>query len=200
MAKNVVSKLAKLMADEKVIAILKATKDKRGLTSKEISKRVKIPTSQLYYTVKKMTDEGLLEVTEKKNINNFQEFYYSSYQMTHRDPFLAKKPDSGAINISAEWVEQHSQEVAQMILFHTQQYLDAMQADIKKYAADPDIEKIHAGSFHGQVKITPEDEQKIWDKMLELLQEAQKKPEAKDSRSINFLIEKWESPTDDQEK
>lgn len=53
MAKNAVSKLAKLMADEKVIAILKATKGKEGLTSKEISQRVNIPTNQLYYTVKK---------------------------------------------------------------------------------------------------------------------------------------------------
>ncbi|EJO05769.1 hypothetical protein [Oenococcus oeni] len=39
MKEKTVSQLAKLMADEKIIAILKATKNKKGLTSKEISKK-----------------------------------------------------------------------------------------------------------------------------------------------------------------
>ncbi|WP_143875676.1 winged helix-turn-helix domain-containing protein, partial [Oenococcus oeni] len=61
MKEKTVSQLAKLMADEKIIAILKATKNKKGLTSKEISKKTNIPANQLYYSTKKMLDQGLLE-------------------------------------------------------------------------------------------------------------------------------------------
>ncbi|GEP24656.1 winged helix-turn-helix domain-containing protein [Lentilactobacillus diolivorans] len=194
MAKNAVSKLAKLMADEKVIAILKATKDKDGLTSKEISKRVNIPTNQLYYTVKKMTDEGLLEVTQKKNIKNFQEFYYSSYQMTHSDPQLGlddSEIEKLGVNISAEWVEKHSQEVAQMILFQTQQFLEAMQAELKDYAKSPNNNQIHSGSIHSTWKLTPENEKKLWQKIIKLISETEEESKGQETRNVNVLIERW---------
>lgn len=194
MAKNAVSKLAKLMADEKVIAILKATKDKDGLTSKEISKRVNIPTNQLYYTVKKMTDEGLLEVTQKKNIKNFQEFYYSSYQMTHSDPQLGlddSEIEKLGVNISAEWVEKHSQEVAQMILFQTQQFLEAMQAELKDYAKSPNNNQIHSSSIHSTWKLTPENEKKLWQKIIKLISETEEESKGQETRNVNVLIERW---------
>lgn len=194
MAKNAVSKLAKLMADEKVISILKATKDKDGLTSKEISKRVNIPTNQLYYTVKKMTDEGLLEVTQKKNIKNFQEFYYSSYQMTHSDPQLGlddSEIEKLGVNISAEWVEQHSQEVAQMILFQTQQFLEAMQAELEDYAKSPNNNQIHSGSIHSTWKLSPENEKKLWQKIIKLISETEEESKGQETRNVNVLIERW---------
>jgi predicted transcriptional regulator len=194
MAKNAVSKLAKLMADEKVIAILKATKGKEGLTSKEISQRVNIPTNQLYYTVKKMTDQGLLEVTQKKNIKNFQEFYYSSYPMTHHDPKLGPEDPEltkKGVNISAEWVEKHSQEVAQMILFQTQQFLSAMQTDIKNYAQNPDIDNIHAGSVHSTWKLSPENEKKLWQKIIKLINDTEEESKGQDTHDVHLLIEKW---------
>ncbi|MDD9149812.1 MULTISPECIES: winged helix-turn-helix domain-containing protein [unclassified Sporolactobacillus] len=195
MMKNVISQLAKLMADEKIIAILKATKDKKGLTSKEISKKVNIPTNQLYYSVKKMVDEGLLEVTQKKNIKNFQEFYYSSYKMTHHSSKTLSDTIDGiedGVNISAKWVEQHSKEVAQWILYETQQFLESMQADIKEYGSDPQQEvNIHAGAFSSSPKLSREAETKLLEDILLLIENAPKNDQGKDKKTINLLVEKW---------
>ncbi|GAF36471.1 winged helix-turn-helix domain-containing protein [Lentilactobacillus farraginis] len=199
MAKNTVSKLAKLMADEKVIAILRATKDKQGLTSKEISKKVHIPTNQLYYTVKKMTDEGLLEVTQKKNIKNFQEFYYSSYQMTHHDPRLGPEDPEltkKGVNISADWVQKHSQEVAQMILYQTQQFLGAMQSDMEKYTQNPDIKGIHSGAIHSTWKLSWAEEQKLWQKIIKLINNTEKESQGQQTHNVHLLVEKWVQDTD----
>ncbi|MFD1125233.1 winged helix-turn-helix domain-containing protein [Lentilactobacillus raoultii] len=201
MSQNPVSKLAKLMADEKVIAILKATKNKAGLTSKEISQKVHIPTNQLYYTIKKMTDEGLLEVTQKKSIKNFQEFYYSSYQMTHHDPQLGPEDPEltkKGVNISAEWVEKHSQAVAQMILFQTQQFLGAMQSDVTDYATHQDINRIHAGAVHSTWKLSLDNEKRLWQQIIRLINETEVESQGEDTHDVHLLIEKWVQDSNNQ--
>ncbi|WP_187348854.1 hypothetical protein [Liquorilactobacillus mali] len=52
MAANIVSQLARALADEKNIKIIKTTNVQDGINIKEISKKTGIPTSQLYYPIK----------------------------------------------------------------------------------------------------------------------------------------------------
>ncbi len=73
MPKNTLAQFAKLMVDPKVAAILKATKSKTGLTTKQISAQTKIPNNQLYYTINKMQDADLLTIVNQVQVKNLTE-------------------------------------------------------------------------------------------------------------------------------
>ncbi|AVI93889.1 putative transcriptional regulator [Oenococcus oeni] len=195
MKEKTVSQLAKLMADEKIIAILKATKNKKGLTSKEISKKTNIPANKLYYSIKKMLDQGLLEISQKQNINNFQEFYYSSYKMTHQNPktFPSLESDSErGISISISWIKEHNKEIVKMIIYETQQFLEALQSDVQKYGSGKETaEGIRTVASKSSLKLSETAEKKLMKDIFLLLTEAEKNDKEKDKRTVNLLLEKW---------
>ncbi|OIM21623.1 transcriptional regulator [Oenococcus oeni] len=195
MEEKIVSQLAKLMADEKIIAILKATKNKKGLTSKEISKKTNIPANKLYYSIKKMLDQGLLEISQKQNINNFQEFYYSSYKMTHQKPKIFPGLDGDSesdINISTSWIKEHDKEIVKWIIYENQQFLESLQSDIRKNGNDKEIdEDIRTSVSKSSLKLSEKAEKKLMKDILLLLAKAEKNDKEKDKRTVNLLLEKW---------
>lgn len=195
MKEKTVSQLAKLMADEKIIAILKATKNKKGLTSKEISKKTNIPANKLYYSIKKMLDQGLLEISQKQNINNFQEFYYSSYKMTHQNPKIFPSLDSDSendINISTSWIKEHDKEIVKWIIYENQQFLESLQSDIRKNGNDKEIdEDMRTSASKSSLKLSEKAEKKLMKDILLLLAKAEKNDKEKDKRTVNLLLEKW---------
>ncbi|SYW08710.1 winged helix-turn-helix domain-containing protein [Oenococcus oeni] len=195
MEEKIVSQLAKLMADEKIIAILKATKNKKGLTSKEISKKTNIPANKLYYSIKKMLDQGLLEISQKQNINNFQEFYYSSYKMTHQNPKIFPGLDGDSesdINISTSWIKEHDKEIVKWIIYENQQFLESLQSDIRKNGNDKEIdEDIRTSASKSSLKLSEKAEKKLMKDILLLLAKAEKNDKEKDKRTVNLLLEKW---------
>ncbi|SYW10341.1 winged helix-turn-helix domain-containing protein [Oenococcus oeni] len=195
MEEKIVSQLAKLMADEKIIAILKATKNKKGLTSKEISKKTNIPANKLYYSIKKMLDQGLLEISQKQNINNFQEFYYSSYKMTHQNPKIFPSLDGDSesdINISTSWIKGHDKEIVKWIIYENQQFLESLQSDIRKNGNDKEIdEDIRTSVSKSSLKLSEKAEKKLMKDILLLLAKTEKNDKEKDKRTVNLLLEKW---------
>ncbi len=185
MSKKTLSRLAKLLADDKVIAILHATSEKDGLPSREISKRVKIPTSQLYYTLKKMQDENLLQIVQKKTINNLQEFYYSSYLLTHQKQM---NTDEDALTISDDWVFKNQERVIQLILYQNQQFMASLEQSIRS-----GNEKMATSSYTSSTLMLTDDEEKqLMTKIGELLKTTRASATSSEKRhSVNLIVEKW---------
>lgn len=197
MSKNRISKFAKLIADDKVIAILNAAKDKKGLTSKEIAKQVQIPANQLYYTIKKMVEAQMLEVVGKKTINNFQEFFYSSYKMVHKTAGLiaqAKADDPKSLSISSEWAKEHSAQITQWVLYQNRQFLNALQKDLDQ----PEKKEKDFSTFmlESTIELSVAAEKKLEADLTALIKKAEDtSSKGKNNKKVNILIQKWEDRT-----
>lgn len=74
---NRTDNLTKVLLDEKSYDILKSTAE-TPKTTKEISKELNIPTSNLYYTINKLTQLDTLRIVDKQIIGNMVEHKYSS--------------------------------------------------------------------------------------------------------------------------
>lgn len=74
---NKTDDLTKVLLDEKSYDILKSTAEVPK-TTKEISKELNIPTSNLYYTINKLTQLDTLRIVDKQIIGNMVEHKYSS--------------------------------------------------------------------------------------------------------------------------
>ena len=130
MPKNTLAQFAKLMVDPKVAAILKATKSKTGLTTKQISAQTKIPNNQLYYTINKMQDADLLTIVNQVQVKNLTENYYSSAHLSHETPQeLADLDglDTDLTDISGTWTQAHVQQVLQWIMLLNHDFTEAYQ-------------------------------------------------------------------------
>ncbi|WP_283680035.1 helix-turn-helix domain-containing protein [Lentilactobacillus sp. Marseille-Q4993] len=188
MAAKKVSQFAKLMSDEKVGAILKVTNVPEGLTTKQIAEKADIPANQLYYKLKKLIDAGLLEIVNVKSVKNLQEYYYSSTGFRDTSESL----DGGEMNISAEWVADHSDEVAQWLIFNNQQFLESMESETKKYGKSKENKnQIHSSYLTDSVQLSREAEDKLLMDIRQLLRDAEKNDQGKDKKKINFIFEKW---------
>lgn len=74
---NKIENLTKILLEEKSFNILKVTSE-NSKTTKEIAKELKISSSNLYYTINKLTNIGALRIVEKKTLGNLIEHKYSS--------------------------------------------------------------------------------------------------------------------------
>ncbi|PNZ71349.1 winged helix-turn-helix domain-containing protein, partial [Mammaliicoccus stepanovicii] len=74
---NRIEDLTKILLEEKSFNILRATSE-NPKTTKEISKCLNISSSNLYYTINKLTGIGALKIVEKTTIGNLIEHKYSS--------------------------------------------------------------------------------------------------------------------------
>ncbi|ETY74009.1 transcriptional regulator [Lactiplantibacillus fabifermentans T30PCM01] len=194
MAKSIRSQLAKLMADEKVLAVIRATTDQTGLTPKQIAQATDIPINQLYYTINKLVAADLLTVVKQVKVKNLDEYYYSSYNFTHEQNTamqaeLAQFPAPN--NISSTWTQEHLTELMQLLLFHQQQFLTALETQVE---AQLPAEQMTTFSAFSDLKLSAAGEQQLRSDLLHLLANAEKNdPDsaATDKQTVNLLIEKW---------
>ncbi|AQW21343.1 transcriptional regulator [Lentilactobacillus curieae] len=183
-----VSEFAKLMSDEKIVLILKVTNVSEGVTAKKISEKAGVPVSQLYYKIKKLVDAGLLEIVNVKSVKNLQEYYYSSAGFRDAN----QEFDGNEMDVSAAWVADHSDEVAQWLLYTNQRFLDSLQYDTKMYGKATDYkQQIHSSYLTDTAQLSKEAEDKLFNDVRKLLQDAEKNDKGKDKQTINFIFEKW---------
>ncbi|KRM88988.1 winged helix-turn-helix domain-containing protein [Liquorilactobacillus vini] len=192
-------KFAKLLADEKVIAILSAAKDPQGLTSKEISRKVKIPVNQLYYTVKKLVNAKMLQVTQKKTINNFQEFFYSSYRMFHQTAKVLaaneQLEDQTDLKIAPEWAKEHQAEILQLILYQDQQFIATLQKELATYQNQPS--ELSTFFVSSSLTLSKDAEKNFEAELFKLIKKAQvASKNAKQVRTVKLVIKKWPDQQD----
>lgn len=191
MSKITVNQFAKLMANPKVSLILNATKDKTGVTPKQISIVTKIPTNQLYYTLNKMLDADLLNVVKEVQVKNLTEKYYSSEQLTHvsekHQAELDKFGDK-MNNISSEWVQKHKEQTVQLLMLQHHEFLEAFQREI-------DSDEPTVFSANSELELSDAGTRKLQHDIFEVLTNAEKndpEPNAKNKHQIKVLVEKWE--------
>ncbi|VDG20691.1 winged helix-turn-helix domain-containing protein [Lactiplantibacillus mudanjiangensis] len=177
------SQLAKLLADDKVMAIITATKDPNGLTPKQISTATKIPLNQLYYTINKMVAADLLTVVQQLKVKNLTEYYYSSYQLT--------QAEMSTPALSRAWVQAHPSDVTQLLLYQQQQFLTHLEQKLET-AADTELDTLLA--TFSKLELSPAGTQKLRADLLNLIENAEKNdpdPAATDKQVNHLLIEKW---------
>lgn len=90
---NKIEDLTKILLEEKSFNILKATSEKPK-TTKEISKDLNISSSNLYYTINKLSNIGALKIVERTTIGNLIEHKYSSSHIFDNS-FIINNEDSG---------------------------------------------------------------------------------------------------------
>ncbi|GAB5055795.1 helix-turn-helix domain-containing protein [Companilactobacillus alimentarius] len=187
MTKVTVEQFAKLMVDNKVSRILKATRSNEGLTPKEISRITKIPNNQLYYTLKKMLDADLLEIVKQKKVKNLTENYYSS-------SFLNEKPNEitdsdNTLNFSVDWIQEHAEQTLQLIMLQHHELIEALKEEIKM---GKDVKK--AFSSHGDFDLSTEGEEKLVKDLFKVMNDAEKNdpnPKSENKRHVKVQFEKW---------
>jgi len=190
MPKSAISKLAQLMADEKVKAIINVTKDPAGLTPKQIAKQTQLPTNQLYYTIKKMLTADILTVVRQTKVKNLDEYYYSSAQLTQNPTTeLADYPD--ATIISPQWTAQHFADVTRWLLYLDQQFLTSLTTE---FQAQPVTATTGAkimlatGDYH----LSDQGRQKLRQAIMALMDQAEHDdPDPEHQELVHLLIKSW---------
>ncbi|MDB7776433.1 helix-turn-helix domain-containing protein [Lactiplantibacillus plantarum] len=194
MPKNTLAQFAKLMVDPKVAAILKATKSKTGLTTKQISAQTKIPNNQLYYTINKMQDADLLTIVNQVQVKNLTENYYSSAHLSHETPQeLADLDglDTDLTDVSGTWTQAHVQQVLQWIMLLNHDFTEAYQEEMTR--KQPDKSAIFFSNAILNLSAAGEHQLRL--DLIKLLGDAEKNdpdPQSTDKRQVKLLIEKWQ--------
>ncbi|KRN10401.1 winged helix-turn-helix domain-containing protein [Liquorilactobacillus mali] len=194
MAANIVSQLARALADEKNIKIIKTTNVQDGINIKEISKKTGIPTSQLYYPIKKLVDLELIEIVRSEHIKNLQEYYYSSFKLNDHNGASSIIDDDkiNGLNMSADWAAEHTEELVKMFLYGTQLFIDSATKEINEYKKDSSyFDKIKTGGVFSTLKLSQEAQKKLFADIYKLLNEAEEKDQGTDKEEINFMVQKW---------
>lgn len=193
MPKLTVSKLAQLMADEKVTAIINATKAPTGLTPKQIAKATQLPTNQLYYTIKKMVAADLLTIVKQTKVKNLDEYYYSSYLLTEQpsdeQALMTDYPD--LTDISPNWTMTHLDEMTRWLLYLDQQFLTSLTHDFKdapvSHPADSPI-MLATGDY----QLSAQGRLQLKHAMLKLMENAEKNdPDPEHQTPLHLLIKSW---------
>lgn len=193
MPKSTVSKLAQLMADEKVSAILNVTKAPTGLTPKQISQATQLPINQLYYTIKKMLAADLLTVVKQTKVKNLDEYYYSSYLLTQQPAsehtLMADYPDFK--NISPQWTTQHFDDIARWLLYLDQQFLASLTHDFKtEPVTDPEDSPVVLAT--GDYQLSPAARLKLRQTIMTMMADAEKNdPDPDQQVPVHLLIKSW---------
>jgi len=193
MPKLTVSKLAQLMADEKVTAIINATKAPAGLTPKQIAKATQLPTNQLYYTIKKMLAADLLTVVKQTKVKNLDEYYYSSYllteQPTNERALMADYPD--ITDIAPNWTTAHFDEMTRWLLYLDQQFLTSLTHDFKEEpVTNPDESTIMLANADYQ--LSAKGRYELRQAILKLMADAKKNdPDPEHRAPLHLLIKSW---------
>lgn len=183
---------AKLMADDKVSAILAATKAADGLTPKQISTKTKIPTNQLYYTLNKMLAADLLEIVKQVQVKNLTENYYSSSRLSQEKPAFQKEIAAigGDITgISGEWIQAHLPEMLQWTMLQHHEFLTNFEHEVQAHPDDPAV-----FSSHSDLSLSAAGEHQLRLDLLKLIANAEKNDpdsENPNKRTAHLLIEKW---------
>ncbi|KRM96275.1 hypothetical protein FC19_GL000555 [Liquorilactobacillus aquaticus DSM 21051] len=194
MATNIVSQLAKALADEKNIKIIKITNVKSGINIKEISKKTGIPTSQLYYPIKKLIDLDLIEIVRSEHIKNLQEYYYSSFKLND-DNITSSIIDDDKLkelNMSADWVAEHTEELVKMFLYRTQLFIDSFTKEINEYKKDPSyFDKIKTSGVFSTMELSQDAQKKLFANICKLIAKAEEEDQGADKEEVNFMVQKW---------
>ncbi|HIY94032.1 helix-turn-helix domain-containing protein [Companilactobacillus sp. HBUAS56275] len=188
MSKVTVDQFAKLMVDDKVGKILKATKVEEGLTPKQISKATKIPNNQLYYTLNKMMDADLLKIVKQEKIKNLTENYYSSLFLNQKTKYIADDDDN-VLNFSDDWIKEHAEQTLQLVMLQHHEFIDALRETINN---GTDEEK--TTSAHAEIDLSPEGEKQVMSDLFKILNNAEKNdpnPDSKNKRHVKIQLEKW---------
>ncbi|MDF2311340.1 winged helix-turn-helix domain-containing protein [Lactiplantibacillus pentosus] len=194
MPKNTLAQFAKLMADPKVSAILKATKSEDGLTTKQISAQTKIPNNQLYYTINKMQDADLLTIVNQVQVKNLTENYYSSAHLSNETPRFQTDLDpldTDMTNISGTWTHTHIQEVLQWIMLLNHDFSETFREEM----ADKQPDEASVFFSNATLNLSAAGEHQLRLDIIKLLGNAEKNdpdPNSKDKHQAKILIEKWE--------
>ncbi|MBZ2405071.1 winged helix-turn-helix domain-containing protein [Liquorilactobacillus hordei] len=194
MGATIVSQLGKALADEKNIKIIKATNVKDGINVKEISKKIGIPASQLYYPVKKLLELDLIEVVKSEQIKNLQEYYYSSYNLNEHGSTLLNSDENefDGISMSADWIVNHKDEFVKLFLYRMQMFLDSALTEMDKYQDDPTyFEKIKAGGIFSAMKLSQEAQKKLFKNIYKLMDKAEAEDQGTNKETFNFMVQKW---------
>ncbi len=189
MSKVTVEQFAKLMADDKVGKILKATATEEGITPKQISNITKIPNNQLYYTLNKMLDADILSIVKQEKVKNLTENYYSSAALNQKSQYQKVNEDN-VLNFSDDWVKEHAEQTIQFVMLQHHEFLDALKTEMK----NDDREETIALSSHSEWKLSPAGEKKLINDLLHVLSSAEKNdpdPKSKDKRRVKIQFEKW---------
>jgi len=193
MTKNTLAQFAKLMADPKVAAILKATKSETGLTTKQISAQTNIPNNQLYYTINKMQAADLLTIVNQVQVKNLTENYYSSAHLSHETPQNQADLDSrnaDLTDISGTWSKAHVQQLLQWIMLLNHEFTEAYQEQMTHQHPD----EANVFFSNATLNLSAAGEHQLRLDLIKLLSDAEKNdpdPQSVDKHSVKLLVEKW---------
>lgn len=114
-----VKEFTKLLFDDKALAILKATAAENK-TAKQLAKEIKVPVSNLYYTINKLLDIEALQIKEQTQVRNMIENAYSSSHLFNAD-----------IIVNKEWLKDNFQIFLQHYLLIQKRMLDKLEQDVQ---------------------------------------------------------------------
>ncbi|MDN2453110.1 helix-turn-helix domain-containing protein [Lactobacillus sp. UCMA15818] len=195
MVASIVSQLGKVLADDKNIKIIKAANVKDGINIKEVSKKIGVPISQLYYPVKKLIELDLIEIVRSEQVKNLQEYYYSSYNLNEHRGSGISGPDGNefdGVSMSADWVASHRDEFVKLFLYRMQIFLDSALSEMDKYQEDPTyFEKIRTGGLFSTIKLSHKAQKKLFANIYKLMEKAEEEDQGTEKEEFNFMVQKW---------
>lgn len=121
-----INDMGKVIFDKKTMQILKAT-NHQSLTTKQISKQVGLPTSALYYPIKKLLEINALKIEKEEQVKNLTEYYYSSKHL---------RGDS--ISIEGNTLKENELVIIQSFLFEVHKATQQLSKDLETFDCDAD--------------------------------------------------------------
>jgi DNA-binding transcriptional ArsR family regulator len=178
--------IAKSVFNPKRLKILKLV-EKEAMTVKEISEGLNEHPSRLYYHIHKLVDQGLIEVTETRQVGHLTESYYQT------------KQDLGAFNIDERFAQENQVFIVQQLLKQVNRTIDIMKTDLDRAATKKDYQSsaslLSAELTHQEWhELNAEIRKLIHSKTKESNEKANKSEE---KQTINFILMSY---IDDEEE
>ncbi|MDJ1110035.1 hypothetical protein [Macrococcoides caseolyticum] len=149
----------KLLFEEKSLNIIEACKEEEK-NIKTLSQELGIPTKNLYYTVNKLCDAGLIKKTKTIKVKNLEEYYYSSSHIFNE----------GSINYDMEVIINNREEVYQAIMYQMKKSFEKLSEDLEKVKEVNNYEKQFSLTMNTK-KMTFEEWEDLFKKVNNLIEE-----------------------------
>ncbi|MCR6098784.1 helix-turn-helix transcriptional regulator [Salipaludibacillus agaradhaerens] len=163
------NEITKLIFDDISYKIIKET-SKQVLTRKELSRILKVPSSNLYYKINKLLHVDALRIKEQKQIGNLIENGYSSEHIFDDNIILNKS-----------YLRQNFEPFLHYYLLNQKKMLDLLEEDLNSESHEDNTKIII-----GNVKLSPEN----WTEFHQLVSQFLEKHEStdNDASTIELVI------------
>lgn len=172
--------MGKVIFDKKTMQILKVTND-QALTTKEISKRVGLPTSALYYPIKKLLEINALKIEKEKQVKNLTEYYYTS-----------KHLQGNTISVEGDVLKQNEPAVIQSFLFEVHKATQRLSEDLTAFNSDADKMESTAELSYLSKKLSFDQWKEVNEKIRSLIQDYEEN-DAQEENTYTFLVASYKN-------